>query len=60
MALAILAGLLGWVSKGSIGLGLAIGVDPAVSSAVFATTVTNVFGFLIFLTAGGVLVRALE
>lgn len=84
LALALLAGLLGWAWKGSIGLGLAIaiamvgnllvaalagagvplllrrlGIDPAVSSAVFVTTFTDVFGFLIFLAAGGFLVRAL-
>ena len=81
LALALLAGLLGWVWKGSIGLGIAIGIamvgnllvaalagagvplllrrlgiDPAVSSAVFVTTFTDVFGFLIFLAAGGALV----
>ena len=81
LALALLAGLLGWVWKGSVGLGLAIGIamvgnllvaalagagvplllrrlgiDPAVSSAVFVTTFTDVFGFLIFLAAGGALV----
>ena len=33
-----------------------LGIDPAVSSAVFVTTFTDVFGFLIFLTAGGLLV----
>ena len=84
LALALVAGLLGWVWKGSIGLGLALavamvgnllvaalagagvplllrrlGIDPAVSSAVFVTTFTDVFGFLIFLSAGGLLVRAL-
>ncbi len=70
LALALVAGLLGWVWKGSIGLGLAIviamvgnllvsalagagvplllrrfGIDPAVSSAVFVTTFTDIFGF---------------
>ena len=81
LALAILAGALGWLWKGSLGLGAALaiamvgnllvaaltgagvplllrrlGIDPAVSSAVFVTTFTDVFGFLIFLTAGGLLV----
>ena len=84
LALAWAAGLLGWVWKGSIGLGLAIviamvgnllvsalagagvplllrrfGIDPAVSSAVFVTTFTDILGFLVFLAAGGLLVRAL-
>ena len=84
LALALVAGLLGWAWKGSMGLGLAVaiamvgnllvaalagagmplllrrlGIDPAVSSAVFVTTFTDVFGFLIFLAAGGFLVRAL-
>ncbi len=70
LALALVAGLLGWVWKGSIGLGLAIviamvgnllvsalagagvplllrrfGIDPAVSSVVFVTTFTDIFGF---------------
>lgn len=36
-----------------------LGIDPAVSSAVFVTTSIDVFGFLIFLAAGGPLVRAL-
>ena len=77
MALAALAGALGWVWKGSPGLGIALavamvgnllvaaltgagvplllrrlGIDPAVSSAVFVTTFTDVLGFLIFLAAG--------
>ena len=77
MALAVLAGALGWLWKGSVGLGIALavamvgnllvaaltgagvplllrrlGVDPAVSSAVFVTTFTDVLGFLIFLAAG--------
>ncbi len=77
VALAMLGGALGWVWKGSIGLGIALAiamvgnllvaaltgagvplllrrlrVDPAVSSAVFVTTFTDVFGFLIFLAAG--------
>ena len=81
LALAILVGALGWIWKGSLGLGAALaiamvgnllvaaltgagvplllrrlGTDPAVSSAVFVTTFTDVFGFLIFLTAGGFLV----
>ena len=84
LALAVVAGLLGWVWKGSVGLGAALaiamvgnllvaalagagvplllrrlGIDPAVSSAVFVTTFTDVMGFLIFLAAGGFLVRAL-
>jgi magnesium transporter len=84
LALALLAGMLGWVWKGSVGLGLAIGIamvgnllapalagagvprllqrlgiDPAVSSALFVTTFTDVFEFLIFLAARGFLVRAL-
>ena len=84
LALAAVAGALGWLWKGSIGLGLALaiamvgnllvaaltgagvplllrrlGIDPAVSSAVFVTTFTDVFGFLIFLAAGGFLVVAL-
>ena len=84
LALALVAGLLGWVWKGSIGLGVALaiamvgnllvaalsgagvplllrrlGIGPAVSSAVFVTTFTDVFGFLIFLAAGGFLVRGL-
>ena len=33
-----------------------LGIDPAVPSAVFVTTFTDVFGFLIFLVAGGLLV----
>ena len=82
--LALVTGLLGWVWKGSIGLGVALaiamvgnllvaalagagvplllrrlGIGPAVSSAVFVTTFTDVFGFLIFLAAGGYLVRGL-
>ena len=77
MALAVLAGALGWAWKGSPGLGIALavamvgnllvaaltgagvplllrrlGIDPAVSSAVFVTTFTDVLGFLIFLAAG--------
>ena len=77
LALAALAGALGWVWKGSPGLGVALaaamvgnlliaaltgagvplllrrlGIDPAVSSAVFVTTFTDVLGFLIFLAAG--------
>ena len=77
LALAALAGALGWLWKGSPGLGIALavamvgnllvaaltgagvplllrrlGVDPAVSSAVFVTTFTDVLGFLIFLAAG--------
>ena len=77
IALAALAGALGWVWKGSLGLGIALaaamvgnllvaaltgagvplllrrlGIDPAVSSAVFVTTFTDVLGFLIFLSAG--------
>ena len=77
MALAVLAGALGWLWKGSLGLGIALaiamvgnllvaaltgagvplllrrlGIDPAVSSAVFVTTFTDVLGFLIFLAAG--------
>ncbi len=77
IALAALAGALGWLWKGSMGLGVALaaamvgnllvaaltgagvplllrrlGVDPAVSSAVFVTTFTDVLGFLIFLAAG--------
>ena len=77
LALAALAGALGWIWKGSIGLGIALavamvgnllvaaltgagvplllrrlGIDPAVSSAVFVTTFTDVLGFLIFLAAG--------
>ncbi len=84
LALAAVAGALGWLWKGSIGLGTALaiamvgnllvaaltgagvplllrrlGIDPAVSSAVFVTTFTDVFGFLIFLAAGGVLVGLL-
>ncbi len=84
IALAVVAGALGWLWKGSIGLGAALAIamvgnllvaaltgagvplllrrlsiDPAVSSAVFVTTFTDVFGFLIFLAAGGVLVSAL-
>ena len=31
----------------------------SIDSAVFATTFTEVFGFLIFLAAGGFLVRAI-
>ena len=34
-----------------------LGIDPAVSSAVFVITFTDVFEFLIFLAAGGFLVR---
>ena len=81
LALAILVGALGWIWKGSPGLGAALAItmvgnlliaaltgagvplllrrlriDPAVSSAVFVTTFTDVFGFLIFLTAGSLLV----
>ena len=81
LALAAVAGALGWLWKGSLGLGTALaiamvgnllvaaltgagvplllrrlGIDPAVSSAVFVTTFTDVFGFLIFLSAGGLLV----
>ena len=77
LALAALAGALGWIWKGSPGLGIALaiamvgnllvaalmgagvplllrrlGIDPAVSSAVFVTTFTDVLGFLIFLAAG--------
>ena len=77
LALAALAGALGWLWKGSLGLGIALaiamvgnllvaaltgagvplllrrlGIDPAVSSAVFVTTFTDVLGFLIFLAAG--------
>ena len=77
MALAVVAGALGWIWKGSPGLGIALaiamvgnllvaaftgagvplllrrfGIDPAVSSAVFVTTFTDVLGFLIFLAAG--------
>ena len=83
LALAVVAGALGWLWKGSIGLGTALaiamvgnllvaaltgagvpllrrlGIDPAVSSAVFVTTFTDVFGFLIFLAAGGLLVGLL-
>ena len=84
MALAALAGALGWVWKGSPGLGVALaaamvgnllvaaltgagvplllrrlGIDPAVSSAVFVTTFTDVLGFLIFLAAGAFFVTRL-
>ena len=84
LALAVVAGALGWLWKGSVGLGAALaiamvgnllvaaltgagvplllrrlGIDPAVSSAVFVTTFTDVFGFLIFLAAGGLLVGLL-
>ena len=73
----MVAGGIGYVCKGSIGLAMALGlamvgnllvaalagagvplilrkirVDPAVSSAVFVTTFTDIFGFLIFLGAG--------
>ncbi len=37
---------------------LRLGIDPAVSSAVFVTTFTDDFRFLNFLAAGGLLVRA--
>lgn len=77
IVLALVAGGIGYVWKGSIGLAMALGlamvgnllvaalagagvplilgkmrVDPAVSSAVFVTTFTDIFGFLIFLSAG--------
>ena len=84
LLLAVVAGVLGWLWKGSMGLGSALaiamvgnllvaalagagvplllrrlGIDPAVSAAVFVTTFTDVFGFLIFLAAGGLLVGML-
>ena len=77
IVLALVAGVIGYVWKGSIGLAMALAVamvgnllvaalagagvplilrkmrvDPAVSSAVFVTTFTDIFGFLIFLSAG--------
>lgn len=36
-----------------------LSIDPAVSSVAFVTTFTDLSGFLIFLAAGGFLVRAL-
>ena len=36
-----------------------LSIDPSASSVVFATTFTDVFGFLIFLAAGGFWVSAL-
>ena len=84
LALAAPAGALGWLWKGSPGLGIALavamvgnllvaaltgagvplllrrlGIDPAVSSAVFVTTFTDVLGFLIFLAAGAFFVTRL-
>ena len=84
VALAALAGALGWAWKGSPGLGVALaaamvgnllvaalagagmplllrrlGIDPAVSSAVFVTTFTDVLGFLIFLAAGAFFIARL-
>lgn len=84
LALAALAGALGWFWKDSMGLGIALGIamvgnllvaaltgagvplllrragiDPAVSSAVFVTTFTDVLGFLIFLAAGAYFVTRL-
>jgi magnesium transporter len=42
----VIAGLSGFL----IPLGLrAVGVDPALSAAIFLTTVTDVFGFFVFL-----------
>lgn len=37
-----------------------LGIGPAVSAAVFETTFADVFGFLIFLAAGGLLIGALR
>ena len=61
----------GWLWKSSVGLGVELtgagvplllrhlGIDPAVSPALFVITFTDVFGFLIFLADGGLLVGLL-
>ena len=77
LTVGLLAGMIGWLWQGSVGLGVVLGVamlgnlilaslvgvlaplslkalriDPALASAIFVTTVTDVCGFALFLGLG--------